>query len=116
MDVYIDWFNRVCKRPPNEIEAELLADNADQERIEELAAWMVRNLDFHEGLLAGRDYLFGDDFSAADCAAYPFLRYALARDPKDDELFHRILDEHQSVAGRPRLEAWIRRIDEVPRV
>jgi glutathione S-transferase len=23
MDVYIDWFNRVCKRPPNDLEAEL---------------------------------------------------------------------------------------------
>jgi glutathione S-transferase len=116
VDIYIDWFNRVCKRPPNEIEAELLADRGDQQRVDELAAWMARNLDVHERLLAGRDYLFGDDFSAADCAAFPFLKYALARDSEDDELFHRILDEHQSVAGRPRLEAWIRRVDERPRV
>jgi glutathione S-transferase len=115
-EIYIDWFNRVCKRPPNEIEAELLADKGDQQRVDELAAWMARNLDVHERLLAGRDYLFGDDFSAADCAAFPFLKYALARDSEDDELFHRILDEHQSVAGRPRLEAWIRRVDERPRV
>jgi glutathione S-transferase len=116
VDIYIDWFNRVCKRPPNEIEAELLADRVDQQRVDELAAWMARNLDVHERLLAARDYLFGDDFSAADCAAFPFLKYALARDTEDDELFHRILDEHQSVAGRPRLEAWIRRVDERPRV
>jgi glutathione S-transferase len=116
MDVYIDWFNCVGKRPPNEIEAELLADKPDQQRIDELAAWMVRNLDIHEGLLAGRDYLFGDGISAADCAAFPFLKYALAREPQDDELFHRILDEHQSVAGRPRLETWVRRMDERPRV
>ena len=116
MDVYVDWFNRVCKRPANEIETELLADKRDQQRIEELAAWMVRNLDLHEGLLAGRDYLFGGSFSAADCAAFPFLKYALARKPEDGELFHRILDDHQSVAGRPRLEAWIRRIDERARL
>jgi glutathione S-transferase len=116
MDIYLDWFNRVSKRPPNEIEAELLAQNTDQQRVEELAAWMADNLDFHERLLAGRDYLFGDEFSAADCAAFPFLKYALLRDPEDDELFHRILDEHQFVAGRPRLEAWIRRVDERPRV
>jgi glutathione S-transferase len=115
MDVYIDWFNRVCKRPPNEIEAELLADKPDQQRIDELAAWMVRNLDLHERLLAGRNYVFGDGFSAADCAAFPFLKYARARDREDDELFHRILDEHQSVVDRPRLAAWIRRIDERPR-
>jgi glutathione S-transferase len=116
VDIYIDWFNRVCKRPPNEIEAELLADKVDQRRVDELAAWMARNLDVHERLLAGRDYLFGDDFCAADCAAFPFLKYALARDSEDDELFHRILDEHQSVVGRPRLEAWIQRVDERPRV
>ena len=115
MDVYIDWFNRVHKRPPNEMEAELLSARPDRERVNELAAAMAANLDFHEALLAGREYLFGDDFSAADCAAFPFLKYALARDPADDELFHRILDEHQTVAGRPRLEAWIRRVDERPR-
>jgi glutathione S-transferase len=115
MDVYIDWFNRVCKRPPNDIEAELAGEQPNQERIEELAAAMGANLDVHEALLAWCDYLFGDDFSAADCAAFPFLKYALSREPDDDELFHRILDEHQTVSGRPRLEAWIRRVDQHPR-
>ncbi len=81
-DIYIDWFNRVCKRPPNEIEAELLTENTDRRRIEELAAWMATNLDFHERLLIARDYLFGADFSAADCAAFPFLKYARAREPE----------------------------------
>jgi glutathione S-transferase len=115
MDVYIDWFNRVYKRPPNEMEAELVNERPDQERLNELAAAMAANLDFHETLLAGRKYLFGDDFSAADCSAFPFLKYALARDPADEELFHRILDDHQTVAGRPRLEAWIRLVDQRPR-
>jgi glutathione S-transferase len=63
VDIYIDWFNRVCKRPPNEIEAELLADRVDQQRVDELAAWMARNLDVHERLLAARDYLFGETTS-----------------------------------------------------
>ncbi len=114
MDVYIDWFNRVCKRPSNDIEAELTGERPNQDRIEGLAAEMQANLDFHEALLADRDYLFGD-FSAADCAAFPFLKYAFSRDPDDDEPFHRILDEHQAVRGRPRLEAWIRRVDQRPR-
>jgi glutathione S-transferase len=65
-------------------------------------------------MLDGRDYLFGDDFSAADCIAYPFLKYAAGRDPGDDELFHRVLDEHQSVDGRPRLAAWIDRVSRRP--
>jgi glutathione S-transferase len=55
------------------------------------------------------------EFSAADCAASPFLKYALLRDPDDDELSHRTLDQHQSVAGRPRVETWIRRVDKRPR-
>jgi glutathione S-transferase len=115
MELYIDWFNRVVKRPPNEIEAELLRTKPDEERVGELTAAMRGNLDRHEALLAGRDYLFGDAFSAADCAAFPFLKYALARDPDDDELFHRILSDYQSVAGRPRLEDWIRRVEVRPR-
>jgi glutathione S-transferase len=116
MELYIDWFNKVVKRPPNEIEAELQADRSDTDRIDELAAEMRTHLDRHEALLAGRDYVFGDDFSAADCAAFPFLKYARGREADDAELFHRILSDHQSVEGRPRLEAWIRRVDARPRV
>jgi glutathione S-transferase len=115
MDVYIDWFNRVCKRPPNDLEAELVAEGADHGRVAELEAWMAGNLDLHERLLAGGDYLFGADFSAADCSAYPFLKYALEREPDDEELFHRILEQYQSVSDRPRLEAWIRRVAGRPR-
>jgi glutathione S-transferase len=70
-------------------------------------------LDCFERMLDGREYLFGDEFSAADCIAYPFLKYAAGRDPDDDELFHRILDDYQSVDGRPRLAAWIARIQQL---
>ena len=77
---------------------------------------MRASLDVFEDLLDGRDHLFGDAFSAADCAAFPFLRYARLRDPEDDELFHRILEEHLALGGRyPRLSAWIERVDERPR-
>ena len=115
MLVFIDWFNQVWKRPPNAIEAELGKPSPDAASIERLSARMVAALDRFEAMLDGRSHLMGDEFSAADCAAFPFLKYALAREPEDDELFHRILGEHQSVAGRPRLEAWIRRVDKRPR-
>jgi hypothetical protein len=36
-------------------------------------------------------------------------------DPEDVELFHRILRDHQRDRHRPRLEAWIRRVDQRPR-
>jgi len=115
IELYIDWFNRVVKRPPNEIEAELLSEHPDDERIATSAAAMRANLDRHEALLAGRDFLFGDSFSAADCAAFPFLKYALICDREDDELFHRILDDYQNVELRPRLAAWIKRVNDRPR-
>jgi glutathione S-transferase len=115
MELYVEWFNTVVKRPPNELERELSSNPPDAQRVADHAAAMQTNLDRHEALLAGRDYLFGESFSAADCAAFPFLKYALARDPADDELFHRILDEYQIVEGRPRLAAWVRRVDARPR-
>lgn len=58
----------------------------------------------------------GNDFSAADCAAFPFLKYARIRDPEDTERYHRILDEHQDLGeDHPRLAAWIDRVDGRPR-
>jgi glutathione S-transferase len=101
MDVFVDWFNRVWKVEPNAIEA--------GGPLAELAAVMDDRLDLFERLLADRDFLFGA-YSAADCCAYPFLKFAAGRDPADDEPFHRILDEHQTTAGRPRLSAWIDRV------
>ena len=101
MEMFIDWFNRVWKVEPNRIES-----GGDARA---LGATMRVRLALFESLLGGRDFLFGE-FSAADCCAYPFLKYAAGRDPADDEPFHRILDEHQSVEGRPNLAAWIERV------
>jgi len=114
--VFVDWFNRVWKLPPNAIEAELGSPRPDNERIAALAAEMAGALDVFEAMLAGRDHLFGDDFSAADCCAFPFVKFALMRDPADDELFHRVLDDHQQLGdGHPRVADWIRRVDARPR-
>ena len=114
LDVFVEWFQHVWKRPPNEIERILGLPETDPAQIAALAGLMDEWLDFFESMLQGRDYLFGDDFSAADCIAYPFVKYAAGRDPADEELFHRILDEHQTVEGRPDLAAWIERIRRRP--
>jgi maleylpyruvate isomerase len=116
LDVFLEWFNEVWKVPPNAIEAELGKPDPDTERIATLGARMRGWLDVFEELLDGRDHLFGE-FSAADCAAFPFLKFAQGRDPDDDEPFHRVLEEHLRLDGsHPRLAAWIERVDERPRV
>jgi glutathione S-transferase len=115
VEVFVDWCNRVWKRPPNELEAELTKPEPDPDATERLGEEIAGALGRFESLLDGRDYLFGE-FGVADCIAFPFLKYALLHDPADDELFHRILVEHQRLDGRfPRFEAWIRRVDERPR-
>lgn len=114
---FIDWFNGVWKVAPNALEGEISAPQPDVARIAVLADAMAGALDVFERMLGGHDYLLGDEFSAADCAAYPFLKYALWRDPADDELFHRVLDSYQQLGeDHPRLAAWIERVDERPRV
>src|SRR3954447_5461674 len=114
LEVFVEWFEHVWQRPPNEIERILGLPETDPHQVHELAQLMNDWLDFFESMLNGREYLFGNEFSAADCIAYPFVKYAAGRDPADGELFHRILDEHQSVDGRPQLAAWIERISQRP--
>jgi glutathione S-transferase len=112
VDVFVDWFNLVWKGPPNR-----LADHpgAPTEAADAalLAGWLPR----FEALLAGRDFLFGDELGAADVCAFPFLHYGVvAPDPADTDAFHRVLAEHLPIGGRyPRLEAWVRRVDALPR-
>jgi glutathione S-transferase len=114
--VFLDWFNEVWKLDPNTIEEELERDDPDEEKVAPHAARMRASLDRFEAMLDGRDHLFGDDFSAADCAAFPFLKYGKLRDPADDELFHRILEDNLKLdSAHPRLSAWIDRVDERPR-
>jgi maleylpyruvate isomerase len=109
VDLFIEWFNEVWKVPPNAIEA-----SADEELVARLSARMDGWLDLVERLLDERCFLVTEELSAADLVAYPFLKYAAGREPADDELFHRILDEHQSVEGRPRLADWIARVGGLP--
>jgi maleylpyruvate isomerase len=118
MLAFIAWFNEVWKAAPNAIEAELGTEQPNTRRIDALAHEMATALDRFEAMLAGAgEYLFGDALSAADCAVYPFLKYALSRDPADDELLHRVLDDYQQLGpDHPRLASWIARVDERPRV
>jgi glutathione S-transferase len=105
--IFCDWFNRVWKRAPNAI--------ADEGATEEIAGAMRDHVDLFEALLGGRDYLFGE-FGLADITAFPFLKYAsFGMRPEDDELFHRVLVEHQPLSDDSPLHAWSRRVDAHPR-
>lgn len=95
VQVFVEWFNRVWKRYPIEIEGQLVDAEPDKRTsIEAEAAGLRAALDLFEALLEDRDYLFGD-FGIADVIAFPFLRYA--------------------VLGVPPGDAWVRRVDGHPR-
>ncbi|HLM26196.1 MAG TPA: glutathione S-transferase family protein [Thermoleophilaceae bacterium] len=109
VDLFVEWFDEVWKVPPNAIEA-----SSDGDLVSRLSERMAGWLDLFERLLAERDFLVARELTAADLVAYPFLKYAAGREPADDELFHRILDENQTVEGRPRLADWIARMGSLP--
>ena len=116
--IFIDWFNRVWKRPPNDIKTELEKPERDRDmvRVQRLGKAMQDSLDLFEQMLTGRDHLQGE-FSAADVCAFPFVKYASLHDPKDPHLFHKILADFQKPGStHPNLLKWIARVDERPRV
>jgi hypothetical protein len=48
--------------------------------------------------------------------AFPFLKYAVIWEEGDEYRFHEILRDAMRLDGRfPQLEAWIHRIDALPR-
>jgi glutathione S-transferase len=68
-------------------------------------------------MLDGRDWLMGEAVGAADICAFPFLKYGVLGMPdNDDELFHRVLVDHLPITGAfPAIEAWVHRVDALPR-
>ena len=102
---------------PNAIEAELERDEPDRARVKELGARMHDSLDLFERLLDGRDHLFGETSRPPTAPRSRSSSTRRSRDPEDDELFHRILEDNlQLDGGFPRLSAWIDRVNERPRV
>jgi glutathione S-transferase len=114
--VFVDWFNRVWKRFPNEIEGQLVDPEPDPTTsVENEAAQMRAAVRLFEDLLDDRDYVYGE-FGLADVTAFPFLKYAsLGLRPGDDDLFHRILVEHMPLAPNSPLHGWVARVDKHPR-
>lgn len=109
-EAFVAFFNFVWKVPPNAL----------HDGVGDAAAWAAQLrgwLPGFEGLLHGRDFLFGAAPGAADVCAFPFLKYGLlAPEPADADRFHAVLAEHLALGDEhPRLAAWIRRMDALPR-
>jgi glutathione S-transferase len=117
IDVFVEWFNRVWKVPPNAIAAELERPQPDEHAIEQHSAELRGWLHVFEDLLEGREWLMGDVFGAADICAFPFLKYGvLGQQPGDEDPFHRVLVDHLPIRGAfPAIEGWVRRADKLPR-
>ncbi|MDX6523036.1 MAG: hypothetical protein QOI17_549 [Gaiellales bacterium] len=116
--LFVDWFNRVWKVAPNRLDDLLTRPAAAAVEIELLRDELRGSLDVFEQLLSGREFLAGAEFSAADCSAYPFLKYGLHGASADDvESFHHVLADNLALrGGYPGIEAWVRRVDARPRV
>jgi glutathione S-transferase len=116
-EAFLDWFDLVWKRPPNLL-ADALMSGVDPSD-ERLATWrneLRASRDRFEHLLEGRNFLFGHAFGVVDLAVFPFLKYGVVLNDEDDEVFHRILVEHlRPETEHPRLRAWIKRMDQLPR-
>ena len=115
-DVFVDWFNLVWKRPPNLIADELAQPEPDRAAIESWGAELTGWLDRFEALLAGREYLLGDELTVADVVAFPFLKYAALEPPAGDtDRFHAVLRAWLADDRHLRLHAWVARVDALPR-
>ena len=117
MDVFIDWFNRVWKVAPNAI-AEAIEGGAPgpvrDRRARRRDGGGARRSSSRCSTAARTSS--ATTLSAADCIAFPFLKYAAMRDPADDELFHRVLEDYQQLGdAHPNLAAWIERVNAHPR-
>jgi glutathione S-transferase len=115
VEVFLQWFSRLWKRPPNLIADEETKPEPDRQRIGELGEQMRAAIPVFEALLDGRDHLYGE-FGIADVTAFPFLKYAVFGLPEDDdERFHAILVEFQPLAPDSPLRPWAERVDARPR-
>jgi len=106
--IVIDWYQAFWRSPP------IRATVDDGRDVAVAAAVAAAILDRVELLLDGRDHLLGP-FTAADCALFPFVRYAVHDDEPHDGLFNEIFRDPRGPGARPRLEAWVHRVDARPR-
>ena len=109
--IFVSWFDRVWKGPPNALDAD--PEPPDAEALRRRArSWTA----LFEGLLADGPYLAGAGLGLEDVCAFPFLKYAtFDPTPDDGERFHHVLVDLLRSGDHPRLWEWIARVDALPR-
>ena len=115
VETFLDWFNLTWKRAPNLLHDELVKPEPDRARAEELGGRIAHAVPRFETLLDGRDFLMGDELGVADVTVFPFLKYRTVWEEGDPHLFHELLRDWQGPGDYPRLDAWIARVDALPR-
>lgn len=109
--IFVDWFDRVWKGPPNALDEPTPPPDADA-----LLQRARSRTSLFEHLLADAPYLGGEDLGVEDVCVFPFLKYAVVDpEPDDDERFHAILVDVVRPGDHPRLDEWVRRVDALPR-
>ncbi len=98
-------WDRICDQYVSDAVQAVVADTIE-ERFDERAVQRARmRLDMAYGMietqLAGHDFLVGDTFTIADCAAAPGLFYALAIHPWDEGTHPRLTRYYHALAQRP---------------
>jgi glutathione S-transferase len=98
-------WDRICDQYVSDSVQAIVADTID-ERFDERATGRARGrMDVAYGMLesqlAGHEFLGGETFTIADCAAGPGLFYALAIHPWDEATHPRLTSYYRSLARRP---------------
>ena len=98
-------WDRICDQYVSDAVQAIVSDTID-ERFDERAVQRARDrLDVAYGMLetqlAAHEFLAGDTFTIADCAAAPGLFYALAIHPWDEAAHPRLTRHYRALAQRP---------------
>lgn len=105
-------WDRVCDQYVSDSVQAIVADTIEQRFDERAVARAKSRLDVAYGMLesqlAGHEFLAGEAFTIAECAAAPGLFYALAIHPWDDGGAHpRLMRYYRALARRPSIAKLI---------
>ena len=98
-------WDRICDQYISDAVQAIVSDTIEGRSDERAVAQARSQLEMAYGMLeaqlAGNEYLAGDTFTLADCAAAPGLFYALAIHPWDEDTQPQLTRYYRALAQRP---------------